>query len=88
MNANQMKREIQDLMDEAKADTISLAKRKTKQQLIEEMGDMAAHIISLHAVDKMQSSIIEMLEASQPRPYLWALGGAIMTFFTFFVINL
>ena len=69
--------ELQDICDEAATEAMEDAQKLTKKELIDQIGTMASLIVSLQAVDAMQDKLIKHQERT---PYMWAIGGAFVTF--------
>ena len=71
---------LQELCDEASSEAMEAAKKLTKKELVDQIGTMASLIVSFQALEAMQTHVIEEQEANESSPYLWALGGAFVTF--------
>ena len=80
MNTPDFMEELKELCDEAATEAMDNAKKLSKKELIDQIGTMAGLIVSLQAIDQMQTKMIEHQEETQTSPYMWALGGAFVTF--------
>ena len=77
METDTFMEELKELCDEAATEAMEDAKKLSKQELIDQIGTMTSLIVSMQAIDHMQDKIIKHQERT---PYLWALGGACITF--------